>query len=250
MSKKCLNCDAALLGKFCHQCGQKASTHRITFKSFVTHDLVHGIWHVDKGILYTVRTLLSSPGYAVKSFLSGKRVMHYNIFALFIIVITLKTLIDGQLKPGNVFQSDNIGLSASDEKINQVINNYYKALYLISIPVLSCFTILYFRKLRYNFSEHIVFNCFILTGAYLYALAFSLTGWLIGFPDLKIYAVPVIAAYLVMGYFQATRGLYTTAQFSIRSIAALVCFLLAVCILTLAAILTVYGGEFEGVITL
>ena len=91
---RCLNCENKLRGRFCHNCGQKADTHRITLPTFVKHDLVHGVWHVDNGIFYTLRKLVFKPGYAARAFLEGRRVKHYNIFALFIIVVTLKVLLE------------------------------------------------------------------------------------------------------------------------------------------------------------
>lgn len=39
-STKCLNCNNEIIGKFCHHCGQKTDTHRITAKHFVIHDLL------------------------------------------------------------------------------------------------------------------------------------------------------------------------------------------------------------------
>ncbi|ESU25140.1 hypothetical protein FEDK69T_01070 [Flavobacterium enshiense DK69] len=47
----CLNCDTSLSGKFCSNCGQKTDTHRITFKHFIMHDVLHGVWHFESDIL-------------------------------------------------------------------------------------------------------------------------------------------------------------------------------------------------------
>ena len=55
----CLNCANELSGKYCSECGQKADTHRITFRNFVSHDLLHGTFHIEKGILFTAKEALT-----------------------------------------------------------------------------------------------------------------------------------------------------------------------------------------------
>ena len=35
-NNKCLNCEKVLVDRFCSGCGQKADTHRISFKNFFT----------------------------------------------------------------------------------------------------------------------------------------------------------------------------------------------------------------------
>lgn len=86
-SKNCLNCDTPLGGKFCYECGQKSDTHRITARHFIFHDLVHGVWHLDKGLLFTLKETFTRPGYAAMDYINGKRVRYYNIFYLMILVL-------------------------------------------------------------------------------------------------------------------------------------------------------------------
>lgn len=168
MHKNCLNCETHLHGAYCHNCGQKASTHRITFSKFISHDLLHGIFHLDKGILYTLKSLVLNPGYAVRSFIRGQRVMHYNIFALFIIIVAVKTFIDYKISDQHIFSSLQDNHQKSDATINEALNHYYKFFYLLSIPILSVFTFLFSGKLKYNYTEHIVFNCFLLNRSFIF----------------------------------------------------------------------------------
>jgi hypothetical protein len=245
MSTPCFNCETPLQGNFCHVCGQKSSTHRITFKKFIQHDLLHGIFHLDKGVLYTLKTLIYQPGYAAKSFIAGKRVKHYNIFALFIIVVALRALIDHQRLHEPLFRSWTESGKHSDEVLNETVNHYYKLLYLLVIPLLSLFSYWLIKKLRYNYTEHLVANCFFLTGGFLYALLLSLVAWITHLPIGPLWFL-VIGAYLFMSYFQLSRGIYSFWNFAWRGLAILLLFVLFLAIFFGAIIMVFYDGAFHG----
>lgn len=243
MAKHCLNCNTELVGRFCHQCGQKASTHRITFRHFLQHDLPHGLFHLDKGILYTLKCLILRPGQTVRKFLAGQRVSHYNIFALFIIVIALKTLIDYQISDDEVFSSKN---PEADKTVNQALSHYYKLFYLLCIPLLSVFSAIFSRRLHYNYTEHIVFNAFLLTGGFFYALLASLFCYLTGVGNSQAAGLFLVAGYFLMGYFQATHGVYSFFHSLWRVLAILACFLLLLTLVLIAVVVALYGSNFEG----
>ena len=85
----CLNCNFDVDNKFCPSCGQKTDTHRIVMKHFVMHDLLHGVWHLEKGILFTLKETIIRPGQAALDYINGKRVRYYNVFYLALLVIGL-----------------------------------------------------------------------------------------------------------------------------------------------------------------
>lgn len=248
MHKNCLNCNTHLQGEYCHRCGQKASTHRITLSKFIKHDLLHGVLHLDKGILYTLKNLVFNPGYTIRSFLAGKRVMHYNIFALFIIVIAIKTLIDYHISDGDMFNS--LKNKDTDVRINEAVDHYYKFFYLLSIPLLSIFSYLFSKRLHYNYTEHIVFNCFLLTGGFFYALIFSLFCFLTGLRDNQPVGILFVALYIMLGYYQATSETYTFRGYLWRILAILLTFVASLIIVLMLIIIFAYGGSFEGSILL
>jgi hypothetical protein len=246
MSGQCLNCETELQGKFCHQCGQKASTHRMSFSTFIKHDLLHGVLHLDKGILYTLKNLILQPGYAAAGFIKGKRVVHYNIFALFIIVIAVKTIIDAQFSPGEVFNSFESNKKASDETLNEIIKHYYKLFYLLSVPLLSLFSYIFFRQIKYNFIEHIVFNCFFLTGSLFYFLVFSVLSELITLEFISFLSPIFIGIYLYICFYQITKSVYKWYSLLIRTSVVLVLFLAILFIILLMIINIFYGDSFTG----
>ncbi len=87
MSKKCLNCNSDVVGDFCSTCGQKTSTKRFSLKHFITHDLIHGVFHLDKGLLFTIKELFTRPGHSIREYVQGKRIKHFNYFTAILILI-------------------------------------------------------------------------------------------------------------------------------------------------------------------
>ena len=69
----CLNCGAKAQGNYCSNCGQKTDTHRIGIAHFLTHDVLHGVWHLEKGILFTLKAAVLRPGRAALDYISGRR---------------------------------------------------------------------------------------------------------------------------------------------------------------------------------
>ncbi|WP_071840008.1 DUF3667 domain-containing protein [Sediminibacterium salmoneum] len=77
---KCLNCESQTIGKYCHNCGQKTDTKRLDFIHFISHDLIHGVFHFDKGLPLTVKELIVRPGKVARNYIQGKRISYYNFF--------------------------------------------------------------------------------------------------------------------------------------------------------------------------
>lgn len=68
MITTCKNCNHNFKGNFCNNCGQTANTHEINFTS-ILHEIQHGIFHIDKGILYTSKELFRRPGHTIREYL-------------------------------------------------------------------------------------------------------------------------------------------------------------------------------------
>ena len=70
----CLNCETVLSDgqRFCAHCGQKTSTHRLTWTHF-QHEFFHALTHADRGILHLFKELVLRPGVVVREYLAGTR---------------------------------------------------------------------------------------------------------------------------------------------------------------------------------
>ena len=100
----CLNCGAELKGKYCHVCGQEATSKTPTVGAFLVEYANHAfIW--DSNFLKTIWNLISRPGHLTKEFIAGRFASHehplkLNMFLLFVL-ITLFVFFSGTEKMNN-----------------------------------------------------------------------------------------------------------------------------------------------------
>ena len=78
----CLNCGAALVGSYCHGCGQHAHVHR-TLRAFF-HDLAHGAFHFEGKMWRTLPLLAWRPGALTRRYIEGQRARFVSPIALFL----------------------------------------------------------------------------------------------------------------------------------------------------------------------
>ncbi|WP_228242163.1 DUF3667 domain-containing protein [Porphyrobacter sp. GA68] len=83
----CLNCQAQLVGDFCHVCGQHAHVHR-TLAAF-GHDLLHGVLHLEGKVWRTLPKLLFRPGELTRRYIAGERARFVSPLALFLFSVFL-----------------------------------------------------------------------------------------------------------------------------------------------------------------
>ena len=96
MVQDCLNCGSPLSESdhFCSRCGQKADTHRLTWKHF-GHEVFHAVTHADASVLHLFKNLLVRPGVVAREYLDGKRKKYFNPFTWFLLSAGTMVLLDG-----------------------------------------------------------------------------------------------------------------------------------------------------------
>lgn len=161
----CLNCNENIERNFCSNCGQKTDTHRINLKHFFIHDILHGVWHIEKGILFTIKEALTRPGKAALDYISGKRIKYYNVFYLTVLIIGV------QLFLANYYEKlQSIYYPQIHEEIqrrNNFFSDYSKILILSLIPLLAFNSVMFFRRKKLNLSEHFIISGMIFLGVML-----------------------------------------------------------------------------------
>ncbi|WP_231464261.1 MULTISPECIES: DUF3667 domain-containing protein [unclassified Pedobacter] len=169
----CLNCDSEVIKNYCANCGQKISTHRYSLKHFVEHDFVHGVWHVDKGVLYTIKELFTRPGNSVREFIQGKRARLFNFVTLIVLILAIAGLLAPyqQLRLVDIMPQN---IKDTMNTIDKFSTKYPKVVILILIPLYSLFTSFWFRKAKLNYSEHLVLNSYKTAGELIIGLMFSI----------------------------------------------------------------------------
>lgn len=81
--KVCLNCGAALHGRFCHYCGQENIEPKETFWHLVTH-FVYDLVHFDGKFFSTLKYLLFKPGFLSYEYLRGRRADYLHPIRLYV----------------------------------------------------------------------------------------------------------------------------------------------------------------------
>ena len=172
-NKECLNCKTEIAGNFCYNCGQKSSVHRYNIKHLFTHDLLHGIYHVDKGILFTIKELFVRPGHAIREHIHGNRTSLFHGISMIIILLACMNFIDGFaiVKEYDLVSQENI---KSAKVIDAIYKKYPRLFVLLQIPFYAIISYLFFRKSKKNYAENLVFTtyfyCFILVCNLLFSI--------------------------------------------------------------------------------
>jgi Protein of unknown function (DUF3667) len=171
MKKKnlCKNCNHHFDGNYCNQCGQSANTHRLNLP-FVWHDLIHSVFHFDKGIFFTIKQLITRPGHSIREFIEGKRVNHFKPFSFVIVLATIYGFLFHYLiyDVKSIKKADN-ALSIIENTANWTISHFSFAvmLFIITTTISSYFV---FKKQGYNVVEHLVLNTYLRGLSLLFAI--------------------------------------------------------------------------------
>lgn len=222
-SRTCLNCSKEYLAgdRFCSACGQKTSTHRISLKHFLQHDLLHGVFHLDKGVPYTLKEAILRPGYAVANYLKGRRVRFYNVFYLTLLVIGLHLLIRHYTENDSATEV----IHGNRLILHVAVIKYLKIVLFAFVPVFALNSWLLFRKLKYNYLEHVVIAGMLLLTFNIWLLIYLFTDILLRsgiFYEIKYYALGILSILVlflpVQIYYQLTRKSYSLLGFSWRMI--------------------------------
>lgn len=152
----CKNCDHHFKGNFCPECGQSAHVHKVNAVYFM-HDIPHSVFHVDKGLLFTFRQLLTRPGKTLYEYLDGKRVNHYRPFAYVLMLSAISSVI---------LHWNRLLIHYLQERhTGQVVQTtegffakYQSVFIFLMIPLVTLITWVIFSRNKFNFWEHLLIN--------------------------------------------------------------------------------------------
>jgi len=173
MRTVCKNCHQQFKGNYCNNCGQSADTREINLH-YLWHAIKHGVFLVDKGIIFTTWGLFTRPGDTIKEYISGRRIINFNPFAYVIILSTIYLLLARLLhveiffdKISNSITIEGIEKFKGNETYMNIQNLYYwfkdhfEYSTLILVPVFSLASYLAFRESGYNYLKHFILNTYL-----------------------------------------------------------------------------------------
>lgn len=166
----CINCGRAADGaaqKFCPECGQPTPPHRIDWK-FLAHELEHSVLHMDRGVLYTLKSLVIRPEHLIREYLQGQRVKHVKPFLLMLMMLTLLAVIDKYVLGKSLFDVPELaGLeiegdnTAFMQMAQEWMSNNLPLFTLLLLPLQAATLRLAFKSYREaNYPEWLVITAF------------------------------------------------------------------------------------------
>jgi hypothetical protein len=235
----CLNCGTQLTGKFCQECGQSASTHRLSIKHFVMHDIVHGMWHVDRGLLFTLGCLFTRPGDFVHEYIGGKRAGHFNVITLLLLLSGLLLYLSGFTEYSELQAQTQLAdisdpvRQAQNKMVFEFWINNFKWILLSLIPIIGLASVLIFRRKKYYYTEHVVLNSYFFAG---FLMILALVNGIFTLAISKKYAqdtaldLLICIPFLLIAYWQVWRSDYTVGGWLWRMLCFFIATMLIACI--------------------
>lgn len=167
--ERCLNCQHDLHGaSYCPHCGQSArAPARITL-AHLLHELPHVVWHVDKGVLYTLREMWQAPGPTIRRYLAGERARFFQPFSLLLLLAGVSSFIYLALHIQPYYRDPHASakLLESQEQVIRFVTKYQAWVQISELP-LSALLVHWFLRSRthLNYAEHLVATT-LLAGAF------------------------------------------------------------------------------------
>lgn len=246
----CLNCGTTLTANYCAQCGQKADTHRITFSNFFFHDVLHGTFHIERGILFTAKQALIRPGKAALDYIAGKRRPYYNVFLLILLLLGAilfvrhihADLVERLNEMANVQYEE---LNEVSRKLDNILSQKVKVVVFLFVPFAALNSYGLFRRKALNLSEHCIIAGMVLLGCLLISFianAIYLLDFVMDFSEpygdaASIVTVIAHLAYLVYAYWNAFAAEYTAWGM----IGRILLFLSLICVEAIGLFILTFG---------
>ena len=241
----CLNCESPVSKNFCSNCGQKTDIHRITFKHFITHDIIHGVWHFEKGIIFTIKQALLRPGISALEYISGKRIRYYNVFYIILLLIGFNIFLNHYHTELTNLYFKNLNNDRNNvyKPIDDFLANYSKLVIFSFVPLLAINSWIIFRRKKLNFSEHFIIAGMIFIGV----MMITTIGSLVSFGDFFNYVdvfsyyfdkcIPIfIVIYISNSYYNCFKENYSKWGIFFRTLLKLIFFFIEIIIFTLLII--------------
>lgn len=204
----CKNCGNRFEGKFCNLCGQGADTYRITWKE-ILHHLPHALFHLDKGIFYSIKELAIRPGHTIREYLVGKRKHHFNPFLMLLLLTGLCSYLYVYLHFKTILAS--VRLDKLEIASPLIAHKYFALRTLFFCLLCSVGDYLFFYNKRYTLPEMMVANVFIFSQVTVFQLLYIPFLLLGEYFDINLYLRILFVSLVLIYMFIARYQFYKAA---------------------------------------
>ncbi|WP_312192922.1 DUF3667 domain-containing protein [Sphingobacterium sp.] len=165
----CKNCGTDIALKFCPNCGQPAVLKRID-AHYITHEIEH-VLHFERGILYTVKELIVTPGQNVRKYISENRSRLVKPIIFIIVTSLIYSVITHFFHLEDKYVLYNESKPSTTGALFSWLQSHYGYANIIMGVFIAFWTKLFFKKYDYNFFEILILLCFVMgMGMLIYAL--------------------------------------------------------------------------------
>ena len=153
-----MNCGSDFDTPYCGQCGQEATSGKVTFAEMRRTAL--RAFSLERGWLHTVVDLTLRPVAMIRAYLDGKRIAYIgpvryaitlnSLYMVFAVLLGPEALGLDKLEGGAKFQAT----------FTDFLQRYWAPLMLLSAPAFAATSWFIFRPRRLSFPEHLTLNLF------------------------------------------------------------------------------------------
>jgi hypothetical protein len=140
-------------------------THRFTMRRLLLQDLPHSVWHVDKGLLYTLRKMVTQPGRTIAEYLAGRRAQHFRPLTYLLLICGVSSLLMSATQwhpiPAERAAEMPKVLNLAMERYMTVFYKYPSLVYTVLLPINALLAWLLLRATRYNYAEMLISQALI-----------------------------------------------------------------------------------------
>lgn len=225
----CKNCNTEATQNYCPNCGQAVNLKRINGK-YIIHEIEH-VLHFERGILYTIKGLLTNPGENVKYFINENRSRLVKPIIFIIVTSLIYSIINHffHIEDGYVNYSE--AKRTATASIFQWIQDHYGYANIIMGIFIALWIMVFFRKSPFNFFEILILLCFVMG---IGMLIFSLFAIIQGLTHINLMQVAAVLGFI---YFTWAIGRFFDKSKALSYVKAFFSYLLGMLTFTFAAII-------------
>jgi len=148
----------------CDHCNKAIRTERLSL-GFLIKDALNNIFNLERGLFFTIWSLLKQPGEVCREFVSGNRFKYMNPFRFLIVAATFSVIAEAITGSTDIFNLMNIE-GKDDESVQMVsmiMRDYLNLVILGSAPFYAIGSWIIFRKPKWNLAEYLVVNSYALS---------------------------------------------------------------------------------------